>query len=78
MTRLPAALILLLALAVAGTSASLARDIGAGRLGPLPVVLPHGNATGVVFLFSDRAGWGGDLEVDLPGYLRRLRASDRP
>jgi type IV secretory pathway VirJ component len=82
-------LTLLLSAAVAGAPAE--RQIDAGRLGSLPVVLPKGEVGGLVFLFSDRTGWNSDLdraagqlselgaavlEVDLPGYLARLRQSN--
>ena len=68
-----------------GTAAG--REIDAGRLGSLPLVLPEGEVQEVVFLFSDRTGWNEDLdraaarlseigaavlEVDLPAYLARL------
>lgn len=91
MTRLIAALALTLVLAAAGARTSVGREIDAGRLGSLPLVMPQDDVTGVVFLFSDLPGWNAALdraarrlsalgavvlEVDLPGYLRRLRESD--
>jgi type IV secretory pathway VirJ component len=82
-------LTLLLTTAVAGAPAE--RQIDAGRLGALPVILPEGEVEGLVFLLSDRTGWNGDLdraarrlselgaavlEVDLPAYLGGLRQSN--
>jgi type IV secretory pathway VirJ component len=81
----------MLALAMIATGTAAARVIDAGRLGSLPLVLPDGEVQGIVFLFSDLTGWHADLEraadrlsgigaavleVDLPGYLARLGASD--
>ncbi len=86
---LASGLILLLAASVAGAAAQ--RRIEGGRLGALPVVLPEGDVAGLVFLFSDQAGWDPDLdraarrlsglgaavlEVDLAAYLARLRQSN--
>jgi type IV secretory pathway VirJ component len=86
---LASASILLLTTPAAGAPPE--RQIEAGRLGSLPVLLPEGEAQGLVFLFSDQAGWTADLdraakrlsglgaavlEVDLPAYLARLRESD--
>ena len=80
---LAAALLCLLA-----APAAAERRLDAGDLGMLPVVVPQGEIRGVVFLFSDMAGWTADLdhaterlgelgavvlEVDLPAYLERLR-----
>jgi type IV secretory pathway VirJ component len=91
MGRIALALASLLLVAMPAASAPAERQIEAGRLGRLPVLLPEGNAKGLVFLFSDQAGWNADLdraarrlsglgaavlEVDLPGYLARLRQSD--
>jgi type IV secretory pathway VirJ component len=91
MTRLSAALALTLVLAAAGSGTSVGSEIDAGRLGSLPLVMPQDDVTGVVFLFSDLTGWNAALdraarrlsalgavvlEVDLPGYLGRLRESD--
>jgi type IV secretory pathway VirJ component len=81
----------MLLLAPAGTGAAAGRAIDAGRLGSLPLVLPDGEPQGVVFLFSDRAGWNAELdraakrlseagaavlEVDLGAYLAKLGRSD--
>ncbi len=86
---LASGLTLFLSAAVAGAPAE--RQVDAGRLGVLPVVLPKGEIEGLVFLFSDRTGWTSDLgraarrlselgaavlEVDLPAYLARLRQSN--
>jgi type IV secretory pathway VirJ component len=80
----------MLLLATAGAHAAVDRTVDAGRLGSLPLVLPEGEVTGVVFLFSDGTGWNSDLdqaavrlgglgaavlEVDLPAYLARLDQS---
>jgi type IV secretory pathway VirJ component len=81
--------LMLLATAAAGPAGG--REIDAGRLGSLPLVVPEGAVQGVVFLFSDRSGWNADLvraaarlsalgaavlEVDLPAYLAKLGNSD--
>jgi type IV secretory pathway VirJ component len=91
MIRALGALGLMLLLATTGARAAAEREIDAGRLGSLPLVAPAGDVAGVVFLFSDRTGWNGDLdaaaarlaglgaavlEVDLPAYLAELRQSD--
>jgi type IV secretory pathway VirJ component len=82
---------LMLLLATAASGAAAGREIDAGRLGALPIVLPQGEIRGVVFLFSDRTGWNVDLdraaqrlsglgaavlEVDLPVYVANLGRSD--
>ena len=85
-------LMLLLATTALGAAAEAAgREIDAGRLGSLPIVLPEGEIRGLVFLFSDRTGWNADLdraaqrlsglgaavlEVDLPVYVANLGRSD--
>jgi type IV secretory pathway VirJ component len=81
----------LMLLVTAATDPAAGRAIDAGRLGSLPLVLPDGEPQGVVFLFSDRAGWNAELdraaqtlsgigaavlEVDLPAYLASLGRSD--
>jgi type IV secretory pathway VirJ component len=91
MIRPLGALVLMLLLATTGTWAAAEREIDAGRLGSLPLVLPEGDVAGVVFLFSDRSGWNADLdraaarlaefgaavlEVDLPAYLAKVRQTD--
>jgi type IV secretory pathway VirJ component len=87
MTRLSGAFALAILLAAGGAPAASDREIDAGRLGSLPLVLPEGDPTGIVFLFSDRTGWNADLdraaarlselgavvlEVDLSAYLANL------
>jgi type IV secretory pathway VirJ component len=87
----PLGALALMLLATTGTGAAAEREIDAGRLGSLPLVPPEGEVAGLVFLFSDRTGWNGDLdraaarlagigaavlEVDLPAYLAALRRSD--
>jgi type IV secretory pathway VirJ component len=78
-------------LAGTGSATPAERLFDAGALGRLPVVVPQDDAQGVVFLFSDLAGWTADLEraarrlgelgavvleVDLAAYLERLRQND--
>jgi len=82
---------LILLLAMAATQAAAERRLEAGDLGSLPVIVPEGEPTGLVFLFSGEEGWSDELqqaaerlsrlgavvlEVDLPGYLDRLRRND--
>jgi type IV secretory pathway VirJ component len=87
MTRLSGAFALAILFATGGAPAASDREIDAGRLGSLPLVLPEGDVAGLVFLFSDRTGWNADLdraaarlsglgaallEVDLSTYLANL------
>jgi NAD(P)-dependent dehydrogenase (short-subunit alcohol dehydrogenase family) len=82
------ALVLLLATAAAQAAAE--RSVDAGILGSVPALVPEGEPTGVVFLFSGQEGWTEDLqraaerlsglgavvlEIDLPAYLDRVRQS---
>jgi type IV secretory pathway VirJ component len=81
----------MLLLVTVATGTAVGREIDAGRLGSLPLVLPDGEVQEVVFLFSDRTGWNAELdraaarlsasgavvlEVDLPTYLANLGKSD--
>ncbi len=89
MVRLLIAAGSILMLAMALTNAAAGRTIAAGELGVLPVVMPAGEARGLVFLVSGRDGWNRELdlaaarlsefgaavlEVDLRTWLANLRA----
>ena len=89
MVRLLIAAGSILMLAMALTQDAAGRTIAAGELGVLPVVLPAGEARGLVFLVSDRDGWNRELdlaaarlselgaavlEIDLRTWLANLRA----
>jgi type IV secretory pathway VirJ component len=82
---------LLAVLAVGCSAPSQPRLVDAGRLGRVWVYAPARAPAGVVFLFSDEAGWSAEWDaaaaalrargaavvgVDLPAYLAALRASD--
>jgi type IV secretory pathway VirJ component len=68
------------------------RSVDAGRLGRVAVFAPEGGHAGLVYLFSDAAGWNDALArtaqriaaggaavvgVDLPQYLRGLAATEQ-
>ena len=89
MVRLLIAAGSILMLAMVLTDDAAGRTVAAGELGVLPVVLPAGEARGLVFLVSGRGGWNRELdlaaarlselgaavlEVDLRTWLANLRA----
>jgi type IV secretory pathway VirJ component len=80
----------LAALALACGRADAPRQVAAGRMGHVTVFAPRGEHAGLVYLFSDAAGWNRALEasarqiatagaavvgVDLPSYLAGLVAT---